>query len=124
MSHPDLDSNHYVRDRFSAAAYGLAGAAGSAWASGISMVVVAGLLITGLVAGFAAWWHSLVYAAASIVSLLVLFSIQHMTNRQTKAILLKLDELVEAVDGADNDVIAMEDRGLEDQEDIRDRHQR
>ncbi|MFD7076274.1 low affinity iron permease family protein [Nocardioides sp. NPDC059952] len=124
MSHPAPDGSDYVRDRFSAAAHALAGAAGSAWASGISMMVVAALLIAGLVTGFEAWWHSLVYAAGSIVSLLVLFSIQHMTNRQTKAILLKLDELVESDNRADNDVIAMEDRDLEDQEDIRHRHQR
>ncbi|OIJ25382.1 hypothetical protein UG56_018100 [Nocardioides luteus] len=88
------------------------------------MVVVAGLLIAGLVTAFAPWWHSLVYATGSIVSLLVLFSIQHTTNRQTKAILLKLDQLVEGVEGADNDVIGMEDRDLEDQEHIRHRHQR
>jgi low affinity Fe/Cu permease len=124
MTSPEPEAPHVVRDRFSAAAHALAGAAGSAWASGISMIVVAVLLVTGLVTGFEPWWHSLVYASASIVSLLVLFSIQHTTNRQTKAILLKLDQLVEGVDGADNDVIAMEDRDLEDQEDIRHRHQR
>ncbi|WP_328527744.1 low affinity iron permease family protein [Nocardioides sp. NBC_00368] len=124
MTGPEPEDHHYVRDQFSAAAHALAGVAGSAWASGISMIVVAGLLIAGLVSGFASWWHSLVYATASMVSLLVLFSIQHMTNRQTKAILLKLDELVESVDGADNDVIAMEDRDLADQEHIRRRHQR
>lgn len=124
MTRPAPASPHYVRDRFSAAAHVLAGVAGSAWASGISMLVVAGLLIAGLVTGFPTWWHSLVYAAASLVSLLVLFSIQHMTNRQTKAILLKLDQLVEGVDGADDEVIAMEDRDLADQEHIRRRHQR
>ncbi|MFE6648405.1 low affinity iron permease family protein [Nocardioides sp. NPDC057772] len=124
MTRPEPVAPHDLRDRISAAAHVLAGVAGSAWASGISMVVVAGLLIAGLVTGFPTWWHSLVYAAASIVSLLVLFSIQHMTNRQTKAILLKLDELVESVDGADNEVIAMEDRDLADQEHIRRRHQR
>lgn len=124
MSRAASDSLDHVRDRFSVAAHALAGAAGSAWTSGISMMAVAGLLIAGLATGFPTWWHSLVYAAASIVSLLVLFSIQHMTNRQTKAILLKLDQLVEGVDGADNDVIAMEERDLDDQEHIHDRHQR
>ncbi|NGN95110.1 low affinity iron permease family protein [Nocardioides sp. KC13] len=124
MTRPEPEKPHYVRDQFSAAAHALAGIAGSAWASGISMLAVATLLISGLVTGFPTAWHSLVYATGSIVSLLVLFSIQHMTNRQTKAILLKLDELVESVDGADNDVIAMEERDLADQEHIRRRHQR
>lgn len=124
MTRLALESRQYVRERFSAAAHVLSGVAGSAWASGISMIVVAGLLIAGLLTGFATWWHSLVYATASMVSLLVLFSIQHTTNRQTKAILLKLDQLVEGVEGADNDVIAIEDRDLEDQEDIRHRHHR
>jgi len=124
MSHPSPDSSHFVRDQISAAAHGLAEVAGSAWVSGISMVAVAGLLIAGLGTGFASWWQSLVHAAGSIVSLLMLFSIQHATNRQTQAILLKLDELVESVDGADNEVIAVEDRALEDQEQIRHRHHR
>ncbi|NYI80619.1 low affinity iron permease family protein [Nocardioides panzhihuensis] len=124
MSRREPESPHHVRDQLSAAAHRLAGAAGSAWASGFSMIVVAALLTVGVVNGFPSWWQNLVYSVASIVSLLLLFSIQHSTNRQTKAILLKLDELVEAVDGADENVVAMEDRDLEDQEHIRDQHHR
>jgi low affinity Fe/Cu permease len=118
VTHPDREPRHPVRERFSDAARMLAGVAGSAWASGISIIAVAGLLIVGLATGFTSSWQAFVFSVSSLVSMLVLFSIQHATNRQTKAILLKLDELVENVDDADNDVIAMEDRDLEDQEHI------
>ncbi|MEU4452079.1 low affinity iron permease family protein [Nocardioides sp. NPDC023903] len=124
MSDHAPESSQDVRDRISEAARALADVAGSAWASGISMVAVAVLLLAGLGTGFPSWWQSVIHAAASIVSLLMLISLQHTTNRQTQAILLKLDELVESVDGADNEVIAMEDRALEDQEHIRHRHHR
>lgn len=115
---------HHGREGFSAAAQTLAGAAGSAWASGIGIITVSGLLVAGLAAGFPTWWQTAVYSAGALVSLLVLFSIQHTTNRQTKAILLKLDELIQATHGADEAILAVEDRDLHEQERLRHRHHR
>jgi len=106
------------RERLSVLADGLAHTAGSPWTSGISMVFVAVVLVAGFVAGFPLWWQTLVYATGALASLLILFSIQHSTNRQTKAVLLKLDELIQATNGADDGVIAIERRRLHDQERI------
>ncbi len=45
-----------------------------------------------------------------------MFLIQHTTGVQTRAVLLKLDELIRATDGVRNDVIAAEQRPLHEQE--------
>jgi len=86
--------------------------------------VVAAFLVAGLVARFPSWWQTAVYSTGALTSLLILFSIQHSTNRQTEAILLKLDKLVEATRGADDDVIAVEHRELHAQEHLHHRHRR
>ncbi len=115
---------HHGRESLSDAAQVLDRVTGSAWTSGISMIAVAGLLIIGLVVRFEPWWQAVVHSTGALVSLLVLFSIQHTNNRRTQAVLLKLDELIQATQGADNKVIAAEDRDLHDQEHLhrRQRH--
>ena len=90
--------------------------AASAWTAGISVLIVLGLLATGVAAGFPGWWQTVVFAVSALVTLFMLFVIQHTTDRQTQAILLKLDELVQATGGAHDDVIAVEDRNLLEQE--------
>lgn len=110
----------HVRETFSTTAQVLAKVAGSPWTSGLGVLTVVSLIIVGLSVGFSPPWQVVVYSAGSLVSLLVLFSIQHTTNRQTEAILLKLDELVRATEGAHDDLIAVEDRELHEQEELHD----
>jgi low affinity Fe/Cu permease len=98
--------------------------AGSAWVSGLSIITVTALVVTGLVAGFPPWWQATVSSIGALVSLLVLFSIQHATNRQTSAILLKLDELIRATGDADDIIIGLENRELHDQARLHQQHQR
>ena len=96
--------------------------------SGLSVAVVTALFLAGLLSGFPTHWQTLVYSLGALTSLLLLFSIQHSTNRQTEAILLKLDELIKATRDASDDVIAVEERDLHEQERVHhrqhDRHQR
>ncbi|SDJ14089.1 Low affinity Fe/Cu permease [Actinokineospora alba] len=113
-------STRHIREAFSTTAEVLAKVAGSPWTSGLGVLTVLTLLIAGVSTGFADTWQLVVYSAGSLVSLLVLFSIQHTTNRQTNAILLKLDELVRATEGAHDELIAIEDRELHEQEQLHD----
>jgi low affinity Fe/Cu permease len=95
--------------------------AGSLWISTLAMVVVAALTAVGVVTGFPQWWQTLVYSLGALVSVLMLFLIQHTTNRENNAVLVKLDELVTAVSDAREDVIDIEDRQLSEQEEVHDR---
>lgn len=104
------------REGVSRAAHAITRLAASAWMAGVSALLVLGLLTVGLVAGFPEWWQVVVFATSALVTLLMLFVIQHTTDRQTHAILLKLDELIQATGGAHDDVIAVEDRNLQEQE--------
>ena len=94
--------------------------AGLPAASAVAVAVVIGLLIAGSVTRFPHWWHVSVHSAGALVSLVMLFLIQHTTNRETNAILLKLDELVAATSGADERVIDAEHKDVPDQEDLED----
>jgi low affinity Fe/Cu permease len=92
--------------------------AGSRWASVIVVATVVALLIVGAAARFDQWWQTFVYTTGALVSLLMLFLLQHTTNRESKAILLKLDELIKATTGAREDVLGIEKHEVGDQEEI------
>jgi low affinity Fe/Cu permease len=83
--------------------------------------VVVVLLVAGIVTGFEHWWQSLVHSTGALVTLLMLFLIQHSTNRETKAILVKLDELIQATSGAREELIDIEDHEVGVQEEVHDR---
>jgi len=83
--------------------------------------VVAAALLTGIIAGFPSWWQTAVYATNALVALVMLFVIQHTTNRQTGAILLKLDELIVTSSTARDDVIDAERQDTAEQEKLHDR---
>jgi low affinity Fe/Cu permease len=95
--------------------------AGSSAAGVVAAAAVFVLLLTGLLTGFPGWWQILVYSSGALVSMAMLFMIQHTTNRNSNAVLLKLDELGRAPAGAREEVIQVEDRQIEEQEELHDR---
>jgi low affinity Fe/Cu permease len=58
--------------------------------------------------GYADSYQLVINTATTIVTFVMVFAIQHTTNRETRAINLKLDELLEAVSGADEKLIGVE----------------
>lgn len=79
---------------------------------------VAGLLAGGAVVlwtgvgfftGFDDWWQVVLYSVSACVTLLMVFVIQHSTTRQQLSMQRKLDELLRAVPGTDDRVIAVEE---------------
>jgi len=100
----------------SAAARVVVAAAGSTLAAVLAVVLVASWLVVGVVNGFGQHWIAVLHAVASAVTFMMVFLIQHTNGVETRAILLKLDELVRATEGASKDVIAAEHRPLHEQE--------
>ena len=116
-------SDHFesARKALSTAAHAVSGWAGSVTAIILVSLAVVVSLVVGTLLHFPPWWQTVVYSTNSLVTLLMLFIIQHTTGQQTGAILLKLDELVHSSSDARDDVIDAEDQDIDAQERLRER---
>jgi low affinity Fe/Cu permease len=112
-----------IRSGISAAAHKVVDMAGSAWAAGASIVLALSWLVVGWTSGFTDHWMSVLVAVTSVFTFVMVFFIQHTTGRQSRALMLKLDELIRATTGARDDLIAAEERPLEEQEHLEGRIQ-
>jgi len=83
--------------------------AGSAWAFALATLFVVVWLITGPLFGFSNSWQLVANTVTTLVTFLMVFLIQHAQNRETRAMQLKLDELVAAMEGASNRLIDAEE---------------
>ena len=70
--------------------------------------IVAGFLVVLAVIGHPQSWQTAFATAASAVTLVMVFVIQHTQGRQQQAIQLKLDEIVRALPGADDHFVHVE----------------
>jgi low affinity Fe/Cu permease len=93
---------------FRACSQWIAQAVGSSWAfaTALSTVVVWGL--TGPLFHYSDTWQLVINTATTIITFLMVFLIQNTQNRDTKAIHLKLDELLRGVKGARTSLINLE----------------
>src|SRR5438105_7021899 len=73
---------------------------GSAWAFIVAVLVILVWAITGPLFGFSDTWQLVINTGTTIVTFLMVFLIQNTQNRDTKALHLKLDELLRAQIGA------------------------
>jgi low affinity Fe/Cu permease len=94
--------------------------AGSRWTSTVVAAAIVALFIVGGIIGFPHGWQVFVHTAGAVVSVLMLFLLQHTTNRESNAILVKLDELIQATGGAREEVMDIEDHEVSDQEELHD----
>src|SRR6476620_7232923 len=85
---------------------------GSAWAFALATVIIAIWGLTGPTSHFSNTWQLIINTGTTIVTFLMVFLIQNTQNRDSKAISLKLDEVIRAVKGARNQLINLE--GLSD----------
>ncbi len=97
-----------VRDRFNRAADRANTELGSVWALILSVVVVAAWALTGPIFNFSDTWQLVINTATTIVTFWMVFVIQNSQNRASKAVQLKLDEVIRALDGAENKFIRLE----------------
>jgi low affinity Fe/Cu permease len=98
-------SVHSHFGRFASAASGWLG---STWAfAGAGLVVVA-WVATGPIFHFSDKWAMVLGTGTSIATFLMVFLIQNTQNRDSRAINLKLNELIRAIDTARNQLIDIE----------------
>jgi low affinity Fe/Cu permease len=78
-------------------------------AAGVTVAtMVATWLVVGAFTGFPTWWQIGLYSFTSIVTVIMVFAIQHTQRREQLVIQRKLDELVRAQPDADDRMIAAE----------------
>jgi low affinity Fe/Cu permease len=82
---------------------------GSSWAFAIALLVVLVWAATGPIFHFSNTWQLVINTGTTVVTFLMVFLIQRAQNKDALAIQLKLNEIVAAIDGASNRLIAVED---------------
>jgi low affinity Fe/Cu permease len=89
-----------------------ANAVSAAAGSPFAFILCAGYVIawacTGPLFGFSDTWQLIINTSTTIVTFLMVFLIQNTQNRDNGAIHAKLDELLRAIDDADNEYIGIE----------------
>jgi low affinity Fe/Cu permease len=75
----------------------------------VAFVIIVVWAATGPIFRWSDTWQLVINTGTTIVTFLMVFLIQRSQNKDSLAIQLKLDELVAAMDGASNRLIAVED---------------
>ena len=97
-----------IRDSFRHFARETSAVLGSAWAFIAALIIIAVWGLTGPVFHFSDTWQLIINTGTTIVTFLMVFLIQNTQNRDAKAMHLKLDELIRAIEGARNRLVDLE----------------
>ena len=79
--------------------------------------------VSGPFFGFSETWQLVINTGTTIVTFLMVFLIQNTQNRDALAVHLKLDELIHAVEAADNTLMRAEDETVEELEVLKQKYE-
>jgi low affinity Fe/Cu permease len=96
---------------------------GNAYAFLTAAAIVLIWMLTGPLFEYSDTWQLVINTGTTIVTFLMVFLIQNTQNRDSKAMQLKLDELIRAIDGAHTVLLDLEEMSEEDLENIREKYQ-
>jgi low affinity Fe/Cu permease len=97
-----------VHDHFGRFAAVASGWLGSTWAFVGAGLVIAVWAATGPILHFSNRWAQVIGTGTALMTFLMVFLIQNTQNRDARAINLKLNELIRAMDNARNQMIDIE----------------
>ncbi|CDM64399.1 low affinity iron permease family protein [Pyrinomonas methylaliphatogenes] len=97
-----------VRELFRRFAAKVAEFSGSAWAFIFAVLIVLVWALTGPIFRYSDTWQLVINTGTTIITFLMVFLIQNTQNRDAKAIHLKLDELIRAVEKARTRLVDLE----------------
>ena len=97
-----------IRDSFRHFARKSSAVLGTAWAFIGALIIIAVWGLTGPVFHYSDTWQLIINTGTTIVTFLMVFLIQNTQNRDAKAMHLKLDELIRAIEGARNRLVDLE----------------
>ncbi len=81
---------------------------GSKWAFAAAIAIIIGWAATGPIFHFSDTWQLIINTGTTIVTFLMVFLIQNTQNRDARAINLKLNELIRAIDKAGDQMMDIE----------------
>jgi low affinity Fe/Cu permease len=106
---PRMKEDSGIEDLFATMAGKISQAAGSFWTFSAAFAVVLAWAATGPIFNYSETWQLVINTGTTIVTFLMVFVIQHAQNKDMRAVQLKLNELIAAVEGASNRLIDVED---------------
>src|ERR1700744_5872775 len=98
----DTEASLTLSDRFSRAAQWTSQQCGRAYPFGAAIVIIIVWAISGPAFHYSDTWQLIINPGTTIITFLMVFLIQNAQNRDARAINLKLDELIRAMQTARN----------------------
>jgi low affinity Fe/Cu permease len=89
-------------------------ATGSSAAFILAMLVIVGWIVTGPIFNYSDTWQLVINTGTTIITFLMVFLIQKTQNKDSKAIHLKLNELLASHQGSSNRIVDIEDLSEEE----------
>jgi low affinity Fe/Cu permease len=97
------------KDFFRKLAVKVSNMVGTSWAFFGAIIIIAIWGLTGPVFGFSDTWQLVINTSTTIITFLMVFLIQNTQNRDSKAVHIKLDELLKGVKGARTSMVNVEE---------------
>jgi len=110
--------------KFSRFATTVADATGHPLAFAVAFFVVVGWAATGPIFHFSDTWQLVINTSTTIITFLMVFLIQHTQNRDTRAMQIKLDEMIRCTEGAHVSLLDLEELSDRELRAIRDQYER
>jgi low affinity Fe/Cu permease len=111
---PDPNEEEKMNDAFRKLAGYISRVAGSPFAFVAALLLILVWLVSGPIFNFSDTWQLVINTGTTIITFLMVFLIQNTQNRETKAMNLKLDELIRVMKKARNDLVDLENASDEE----------
>lgn len=109
-----------MNEAFATLANSVARFTGRPWAFALCCLLVIVWALSGPLFHYSDTWQLVINTGTTIITFLMVFLIQNTQNRESEALHAKLDELIRAVDKAENRFIGLDRKGEDEIEDLRD----
>jgi len=86
----------------------------------LAVLVIVVWAVTGPMFGFSDTWQLVINTSTTVITFLMVFLIQNTQNRDTEALQIKLDELIRAMETANNSLLDLEEMDDHELDRIRD----
>jgi low affinity Fe/Cu permease len=106
-----------VEQRFVRFSDWAAHATGTSYAFGGAAFIILAWALSGPVFHFSDTWQLVINTGTTIVTFLMVFLIQNTQNRDTRALHKKIDDLIQAIPAAHNELVGIEKRPEASEED-------